>query len=63
MTAIFYIFLDEGLPLENANHETLQKVIGKLQKVVKELLDRWDLRQPRTKLQEATSIFSWLSTG
>ena len=32
----------------------MQKVVGKLQKVVKELLDRWDLRQPRTKLQEAT---------
>ena len=42
------------LVIENANDETLTAVIGKLQKIIKELLIRWDLRQIRTDLQNAT---------
>ena len=44
----------KSLVIENAEDGTLRKVIGKLQEIIKELLVRWDLRQPRTVLQEAT---------
>ena len=45
---------DKSLVIENANDETLTAVIRKLQKIIKELLIRWDLRQIRTDLQNAT---------
>ena len=42
--------------VEKAEDSTLRAVISELQKVIAELLTRWDLRQPKTKLQESMML-------
>ena len=43
-----------SVPIENATEETLTRVEKQLQDVAKGLVDNWDKRQNKTKLQEAT---------
>ena len=43
-----------SLPMINANQTTLEKVVKKLEDVTRELLDCWNRRQVKTKLQETT---------
>ena len=42
--------------VEKADDQTLRVVIGELQEIIAELLIRWDLRQPRTKLQDSMML-------
>ena len=43
-----------SIPINHASDEVLRKVEGKLQEVTKELINRFDLRFTKTRLQETT---------